>query len=87
MYMHTVVDHIDCLHACKWLYASVVRGRLSENKLIRKSIVRNICNAKYSRITVLCKYIKMKKRINMQSLIALSPGSPVGIGAGSGTII
>ena len=32
---------------------SVVRGRLSENYLTRKFIARNICNAKYSRITVL----------------------------------
>lgn len=31
---------------------SAVRGRLSENYLTRKFIVRNICNAKYSRITV-----------------------------------
>ena len=31
---------------------SVVRGRLSENYLTRKFITRNICSAKYSRITV-----------------------------------
>ena len=31
---------------------SAVRGRLSENYLTRKFIIRNICNAKYSRITV-----------------------------------
>ena len=31
---------------------SAVRGRLSKNYLTRKFIIRNICNAKYSRITV-----------------------------------
>ena len=38
---------------------SAVRGRLSENYLTRKFIVRNICNAKYSRITVPDKNIIM----------------------------
>ena len=32
---------------------SAVRGRLSKNYLTWKFIVRNICNAKYSRITVI----------------------------------
>ena len=31
---------------------NAVRGRLSENYLTRKSITRNICDAKYSRFTV-----------------------------------
>ena len=33
---------------------SVVRGGLSKNYLTRKFLARNICNAKYSRITSLC---------------------------------
>ena len=36
---------------------SVVKACLSENYLTQKFIARNICNAKYSRITVLCIYM------------------------------
>ena len=32
---------------------NAVRGRLSENYLTRKFIARNICDAKYSRFTVI----------------------------------
>ena len=42
---HTKIMHI--------LNDNAVRGRLSENYLIRKFIAQNICDAKYSRFTVL----------------------------------
>ena len=42
---HTKIMHI--------INDNAVRGRLSENYLTRKFIARNICDAKYSRFTVL----------------------------------
>ena len=44
---------------------SAARGRLSENSLTRKFIIRNICNAKYSRITVVCWDIYVLQNISI----------------------
>ena len=46
---------------------NVVQGCLSENYLTRKFITRNICDAKYSRITVVQTRVSMNVHVQTAS--------------------